>query len=172
MKICIVGNAESLLTGRLGPRIDAQDVVVRINGGAPRTGYESAMGTKTNIWSISCLLVPRYLAWRRAFAVPPALMLCLNRKIEYEYVTDPYISNPDLCYRHLIENYGYEHPSTGLITAHFLRYQWRAEVTLAGFDFFETGTHYRQLDKMGPHDGPRERDYLLSELGCTLLGYE
>ena len=61
MKVIIVGNATSLLKNKQGEFIDKHDIVIRL-GGYKIEGYESFVGSKTDIWSngVSTIKIWKY----------------------------------------------------------------------------------------------------------------
>ena len=163
MDVLLVGNSSALLESSSGDMIDSADKVVRFNGGNP-TKHQESIGSKTDYWSFSTLNAAEYRQWK----IPGAIVMCLNMRIDYPFVTEDVIYNNTGTYRQLVMAYGHPRPSTGLITAHYISKLWDCRLSCIGFDFFESGTWYRGSNENIPHDGGREREYMQS-LGVTIL---
>ena len=56
MRICIVGNARSILERELGAEIDNHDTVVRCNCFSTLSKWSRYVGTQTNVWAVSMQL--------------------------------------------------------------------------------------------------------------------
>lgn len=163
MDVLLVGNSSALLESAAGKMIDSMDTVVRFNGGNPIEHQES-IGSKTDYWSFSTLAAAQYMQWR----IPGAVPMCLNMRIVYPPGISGAIYNNDETYSRLIDEYGHPRPSTGLITAHFIKHNWHCRICCIGFDFFDSGTWYRGDNNNIPHDGGKEKEYMAS-LGVTIL---
>lgn len=164
MAVVLVGNSDSLLTGQpRGRLIDSFGTVIRFNGGRPDE-HKEALGQKTDYWSFSTRHEVDYLRWK----IPGAIPMLLNRRIEYPVKVPNAVYNDEVTYNALIRDYGHPRPSTGLITAHYITKRWDCDLHCIGFDFFKRGTWYRGSNANIPHDGEREREFMVS-LGVTIL---
>lgn len=163
MNVLLVGNSSDLLKQNNGKLIDSYDTVIRFNGGNPE-GYEKHLGEKTDYWSFSTLRLADYQNW----LIPDAVPMCLNMRIDYPVSPWGAIYNNAGTYRMLISSYGHPRPSTGLITAHYVKKLWKCDVSCIGFDFFQSGTWYRGSNVSIPHDGNKEQEFMKS-LGVTIL---
>lgn len=210
-RVALVGNASSLLSGNVGPEIDAHDVVIRMNLGYPlflarsmdeklvppelvyghftdakSSGNErltvlrpdiededarkytnfNAIGRKTDVWS--CSTSDKH---RQRFFAPLFDCVTVAAHPAYHHLSLRLLANkriralPTSIYREFIQHHGVE-PTTGLLWIEYLRRTNLAELTLYGFDFFESGHAARAtpnvLEVTGkwPHDPATERRYV------------
>ena len=177
--ILIIGNGESILNNKLQNKIDAFDVVLRINN-YRTTGYEKFLGTKTDIWfngANSKLTTPENIPGRVVVAIPSRVFL------KYEEDILPYVSKRInmknekflLIPRDDILNYestvGHARLTTGLYAIMWALKNYE-DIYIYGFDFFiNSKSHYYDsklmnfvneniLNKGHKHDNQKERDFV------------
>lgn len=163
MRVVLVGNSTEL-KGK-GRYIDSFDCVVRMNGGAPNRLNRHDIGTYTHVWSFSSMSEAIYQSWKALFP-PSSLEWRLNGRLDYDFCGG-FNGNLDQ-YRVLVDEIGGGRPSTGLITADYMRRALDIRPVLIGFDFFTHGTWYRSGTNHGPHDGDREREHI-RQLGLEVI---
>ena len=163
MRVILVGNSSTLLDQYNGKLIDSYDKVIRFNGGNPE-GHKESLGVRTDYWSVSTLKESEYVRWK----IPGAIPMCLNMRLDYDFVREDVIYNNAGTYRMLRMSYEHPRPSTGLITAHYVTTLWKCVTDCIGFDFFDSDTWYRGSNKNIPHDGKMEREYM-QYLGVRIL---
>lgn len=152
--VCIVGNASSLLAGKMGKHIDEYDVVIRHNLCVPSPCRSEAIGTKTTIISGSCV---DYGMWDEAGRPDVWLFFEFSWSKRSPYrVTRPSMWPddfkkglrifkvpgtkwvPDHTWMRTFEG---TETSSGLNTVHNVMKNCRpASVCLVGFDFFKSRT--------------------------------
>jgi hypothetical protein len=145
--ICLLGNARSILN--TPKNIDKYDIVIRMNRGLPRD-KERYIGKKTDVLCLSTNLSDsmvlqfhtRYILW-------------ITNKYK-EAVTgwqQGALQNPPEDWREIRDQYPKDKlPSTGCIVINFLlKHIEFKSLTIYGFDFFKTGTHYHNLKTQNWH---------------------
>jgi hypothetical protein len=155
--VAVVGNARSLAATRLGNRIDAADLVIRING-APLPSAESH-GQRTDWLAVSvppeagllAARAPRRLLWmtrkrkRLPFALAQRPGYYMHRRAEAQALADR-LGAP---------------PTTGLMLIDLLARSAAREVRLYGFDFFASlSLSGRRTAAQVPHDFAAERAFV------------
>lgn len=165
-KVVVVGNSDALLRQRLGARIDAFDVVVRMNLGRVRDPLHQGQRCtvlftstdKLDARQIETAFAPEWVVW----ATPKR-----EQMPDLTALGDRLLLHPVSIWDELSRACAPARPSTGLITLSFLYRHCRcADLAFAGFDFFASGTFYhrRLLGLLKPrrlsstaHDGAREQ---------------
>ena len=161
VKGILVGNSNCLMDGNFEEIIDGFDIVIRMNGGKPTEDNSHHIGERTTYWSVSAADESVYKSWK----IPKAVPWHLNRRVKYPCVG---VSNPVSNYRDLVTGYGFNRPSTGLITAHYAVNVEQIDLALIGFDFYRYGSWYCEKRSDTPHDWNREEMYMQS-LGVVIL---
>lgn len=130
--VALVGNARALSEQRLGARIDAADLVVRLNR-APMTSAESH-GTRTD-WLALAVRLPE--ADRQRLRPKRILWMSPKRKrLDWATASAPgFYLHPLADYHALARQLGAP-PSTGIMAMELLLRAPLASLTLHGFDFF------------------------------------
>ena len=179
--ILIIGNGESVLNNKLQDKINAFDIVLRINN-YQTTGYEEFLGTKTDIWfngANSKLTIPKDIPGRVVVAIPSRVFL------KYKENILPYVSkrlNMEnekflLIPKDDILNYegivGHTRLTTGLYAIMWTLKNYE-DIYIHGFDFFiNSKSHYYDskimnfvneniLNKGHKHDNRKEYDFVNS----------
>ncbi|TVT57724.1 MAG: hypothetical protein FHK80_08245 [Azoarcus sp. PHD] len=165
-RVVVIGNSESQFSQHLGARIDAHDVVVRMNLGsirAPehqgsRTDVVFTSSEKLSAAMIDDWFAPSWVVW----ATPKR-----DKMPDLSALGERLALHPVDIWEALHARIEPARPSTGLIALNFLFNHCRcAELAFAGFDFFASGTFYnrkffglikhpRKASK--PHDGSEEQ---------------
>lgn len=164
MDAIIVGNSAKLLKARQGDFIDSHETIIRLNGGIPSPTTYSSIGRKTHYWSMSAN-ERQYTLWEKEWSKLPKIMFLNGRS---RWTPEGAMVWDEDNYKAFIEDFGYERPSTGLITAQHIRKVLGWDLTAIGFDGFQSQTWYRKSDQHGPHNGKQELDYM-KKLGVKIL---
>ena len=152
-QICLLGNARSILNK---PKdIDKYEIVCRMNHGISK-GKEQYIGSKTDILFSSTRLSnseilrfhSRYLVW-----------MVEDLKRLPEHLRSCTIQNPPMDWRELKDKYPEKKlPSTGCLVINFLlKHIEFKSLTIFGFDFFKSGTHYHNLKNQMWHPAELEK---------------
>jgi len=156
-RVAIVGNARALGETRQGARIDAADLVIRLNG-APIPSPLSH-GTRTT-WLATSVPVPRRILAARA----PARILWMThvrKRLPLRLARDPrFYLNRRADWEALRTRLAAP-PTTGLMAIDFVARSAAAEIALYGFDFFASLslTGHRTAAQV-PHDFTSERAFV------------
>jgi len=157
-KIALVGNASSIFDFKNGSRIDACDVVIRMNAGFIKN--PDSQGKKTDILALSLALNvedivkefnPKLVIW----ATSKRNLMPQNYKNNFfNFCLHPLIIWFKLRIRLNAR------PSTGAIMVNYLtKYCDSDKIELFGFDFFKTKTFYNQIHHIGPHAPSKEEKF-------------
>ncbi|WP_204114832.1 glycosyltransferase family 29 protein [Shimia biformata] len=133
-RVALIGNARSLSQGGFGPRIDAHDLVIRINNAPiPDTATH---GARTD-WMAMSMPAPRDIIAARA----PSRLLWMTRKrkrLPWGLVSDQrFFLNPVENVTRLRSELGAP-PTTGAMLIDLLVRSDATEISLFGFDFFKS----------------------------------
>ena len=82
--IIIIGNGQSILNNEFQDKIDAFDIVVRINNYKIK-GYEHFLGAKTDVWfngANSKLILPESIPNKIIVAIPSKVFMRHEKNIE------------------------------------------------------------------------------------------
>lgn len=147
--VAIVGNARALEQAQFGARIDAADIIIRINR-APMPAPESH-GSRTD-W----LALATSLSREDALRIKPRRYLWMSHKRKR---LQPYVAQSDGFYLHPLDDWkklGAElgaPPSTGAMIIDLVACSRAKSVALYGFDFFASRSlsGRRRADQV-PHD--------------------
>lgn len=155
--VALVGNARALAEGTLGERIDAADVVIRINR-APMPAPE-IHGTRTD-WLGLATSLP---AADRARLSPGRIlwMSPKRKRLDWETAHSPgFYLHPLPDHQALKDALGAE-PSTGAMLIDLLLRSHLARLTLYGFDFFasQSLSGSRSAEQV-PHDFAAEAEWV------------
>ena len=161
----IVGNGTSLLNASNGSKIDAFKNVVRFNAFAIK-GYENFVGTKT-----THLYYVNHSYEKRAEEIKNVYVHSWDRESKCPvYKAHKHLDNvqkvPFDFVQGVIKKIKGVIPSTGLI-AIYHQLQWHDELTLTGFDWWDTEKHHY----FGPKDfrGPNHKPSVEKELITGLI---
>ena len=177
--ILIIGNGESILNNKLQDKINAFDVVLRINN-YQTTGYEEFLGTKTDIWfngANSKLTTPDRIPGRVVVAIPSGVFLkheedilsYVSKRINMKNKEFSLIPKDDILYYESIV--GHTRLTTGQYAIMWALKNYE-EVYIHGFDFFiNSKSHYYDsklknfineniLNKGHKHDNQKERNFI------------
>lgn len=167
--VAIVGNSARLLDQTHGPRIDASDVVVRMNHGYPRAHTRPATGSRTDIWA--CSFNNKPLQARELPLFDPVYVLSLpadKRHIHDALRPRLHLDAPEHV-RELRETLGGNWPSTGALAVHFFldTVNVCGSITLFGYDHFQTPNFF-QTRKRANHDrhSPQAERRYVEDLTC------
>ena len=157
--VSVVGNARSLGLTQSGPRIDANDIVVRFNL-APVISRASH-GYRTDWLATSVPLDPQFVenlgAQRRALDVTLSTKNDLSRCLGSERL---YI-HPKVDVARLVGRAQVERPSTGLMFIDLLAQSTCKLVELYGFDFYRSQSFSgHQTADTAPHAFDREEAFV------------
>ena len=166
-RLAIVGNSSLLLEREDGARIDACDLVVRMNHGYPRASTLRATGSRTDIWVCSFNDRARQISERDLFKARYILRLQPDRAhLDPRLEPDVYVQEP-IDYDELRRQLGGEFPSTGCMAIWFFleRVGALADVQLFGFDFFQR-PNFDRVGRAPFHDvhNPEVERRFLTEL--------
>lgn len=155
-RVALVGNARGLAAGRAGPRIDAADLVVRINR-APMPAAASH-GARTDV-----LALATGLAQARLDALAPGLIFWLSpkrKRLPYAVARHPGFVLPPRSDFARLQAALAAPPSTGLLMMDLLARSPATRIDLHGFDFFETlSLSGSRTAASVPHDFAAERGF-------------
>jgi hypothetical protein len=154
--IALVGNSQSLFSGKFGEDIDSHDIVCRINLGVVRN--RESQGTKTDVLFTSCPQTGRQV--REFFEPTPEYVIWATSKGHPRYMEkiNGFFRSPVPVWQTLFDNLG-SRPSTGIISLNLLAVHFGFEVDMYGFDFFRTKTFYNAQPVNDPHNGDVERRF-------------
>lgn len=157
--IALVGNARSLSEQQYAPLIDRAEVIIRLN--AAPIPSASSHGSRTD-WIAMSVPVADDVIVRRA----PSVLLWMTpkrKRLPWRLASDPrFFLNPRQRALDLRRALGAP-CSTGLMVIDLIVRSQAAEITLYGFDFFESQSlsGRRNIDQV-PHDFYSEREYVQS----------
>lgn len=159
-RVALVGNSEAILREANGSAIDGHELVIRINLGVPhRLRRPAAIGERTDIWATA-----RY--WERALPLDTRLAVWMKLTtlgaMELERFVNSNPHCPVILWPREFENQCREFvgadPSTGVRLLWWLRTQANpASVSLFGFDFWESKSHWSQRRNTPNHMPQLER---------------
>lgn len=156
-QVALVGNARALQEARLGPAIDAADLVVRINR-APMPATASH-GARTDVLALATGLQPA-----RLDLLAPGMVFWLSHKrkrLPYAVARHPGFALPPRADHARLQAVLGAPPSTGLMMIDLLARSPATRIGLYGFDFFASLslTGSRTAARV-PHDFAAERDFV------------
>ena len=152
--VAIVGNAASILQKNDGALIDAHDIVIRMNRGAPV--LESAQGKKFDVW---CYSTGRWVKSELPeYPRVPAIWMSPKLREEQD-PSFPCAFYPMELWQEIFDLLR-ARPSVGAMTCHMLAGLDLKMATCFGFDFKVSGTFYELIMHVGPHDFTAESDYI------------
>ena len=148
--ILLIGNGESILKNKLQDKIDAFDNVLRINNYQIK-GYESFLGTKTNIWfngANSKLTIPETIPEKIIVAIPSIIFLRHQNNIQTYISNRVKVDNKEIILipKNKIEVYegivNHNRLTTGLYSIMWALNNYD-NIYIHGFDFFiNSKAHY------------------------------
>ncbi len=149
--VAVVGNAQSLLATKCGAKIDASDIVIRLNMGFPK--HPEAQGRRTDMVGLTPVLSEDEML---AAFTPDTLLMLIPKMRHYNIwrresvkCTVFYPFRHWFADRHKIGR----RPSSGFMAISWLmRLDAAQSVTLYGFDFGATATYYNPTGYQTPHD--------------------
>jgi hypothetical protein len=154
-RIALVGNASSIFSLKNGYKIDACDIVIRINAGFVKDS--SAQGSRTDVW-VTSLYVPM-LEVKTKFDPKLVVWATSKRRLfPSEYLDEFKVEfHPLWEWVKLRFTLGYR-PTTGAIVANYIFSKCKPKVVhIFGFDNFASPTFYHNRANIGPHSGEAER---------------
>lgn len=156
-KICLLGNSDSIL---LSEKVYTNyDIICRINRGIPQ-GKEQYIGDRTDILFIATRLTPQLY---QAFNPKYVIWTTECQNLATDWIKENAYQNPVEDWRELKAEFPKDKlPSTGLVSINFLvkRIAFKS-LTIYGFDFFKTGTHYNHIKHQPWHLGDLEEKLIL-----------
>lgn len=155
-KIIIVGNAP--YTEKLGKFIDSFNTVVRFNNYSLEKKHQKFIGSKTDIWCMSCFVYHsnKKLYHNRKNKVKKILVLKPEIFLDKYHFdnnknTELLIQNQDIKIPNKY-NFGKNWPSTGLLSIFYFIKKYN-EVYVTGFNHFDTSKgsihYYENLKQLG-----------------------
>jgi hypothetical protein len=176
MKIIVVGNGSSNLTKRRGELVDDYDKVIRINDYVV-DGFESFVGTKTNIWAMDTKVFDCNIEYPKRFEaideiwILPSFAFSGSRAEIFNRLSkrtsNMYIS--DFTMVGQLQNDVEAFPSTGVQTLQtaISKFSDALPIDIMGFDHF-TGRVIDYWDKKWkqyvPHTGAKEKQYVENKI--------
>ncbi len=171
VKVIIVGNGPSILDNKNGHKIDAFDVVVRINN-FQTIGFEEYSGFRRDVL-FTCRL-NEFNSAAEISSFREVIISLLMNPLDGVTISEKILEHPNITTRidwpHVYElgmRAGIvrpQYPSTGLICIDYMIRRYGA-VTITGFDFFKRGNgHYfsKEERKSPPrHNGLKEKQFVL-----------
>jgi len=172
MKIVIIGNGPSCLDKRNGKDIDRYDTVIRINDYAI-DGFESFVGTKTDIWAMDTKVfswnqkyLDRFKTIKNIWVLPSLAFSSSRKEIRdrlCELSANLFVSELEDVKKINEEIQGF--PSTGLmaIQTAIRKFPGSIPIDIMGFDHFDNNrTEYwnNETKKKIPHLIGKERQYV------------
>jgi hypothetical protein len=155
--VAIVGNARSLAATGHGARIDAADLVIRINR-APMPAARSH-GTRTDWLALATRLSPAEEA-----RIDPARILWMSpkrKRLPWRIAARPDFFLYPLAEFEALRGRLQAPPTTGLMIIDFVARSQAAGVSLYGFDFFASlSLTGRRTAAQVPHDFAAERAFV------------
>lgn len=176
MKIIVVGNGSSNLTKVHGKVIDTYDKVIRINDYVLE-GFESFVGTKTDIWAMdtntfshNVEYYDRFETINESWVLPSFTFRASRAEISErlsKLVSNSYVSSFAMINEIREEINGF--PSTGLLTlmTAISKFSDAFPISITGFDHFsgEIIDYWDMEWKMEvPHSGKKERAYVENKI--------
>lgn len=163
----LVGNSAKLLETSLGAKIDAHDVVIRMNHGFPRAGLYDQVGTRTDVWI--CAFNNRakqeleYAKFQPQFTVRLNNDTHVHPTMKSRFISWDFEQNKNVKTEIGITD---ALPSTGVVSIYFfLQFLGLDSLSITGFDGFEKNNFYeggirpnRIAQKY--HSPSLERDYV------------
>lgn len=158
--VVIVGNAKSLLSTTYGDKIEAHDVIIRLNKGF--VTIPNAQGKRTDLVG----LTPELTEAETIASFEPSYFLMLIPKMRHYR-----LFGKDAVQKTLFYNFRYwladrnligRRPSSGFMAISWMvRLGQAKSITLYGFDFGATPTYYNPEGYKTPHNYDREREIVL-----------
>ena len=163
-KTIIIGNSPDVLEENLGRIIDSFDTIIRVNDFTLK-GYEKQLGTRTDIWFTGASKVARKRTDYDMTNTIPILGLSssrlhLNENDKTRHILIKDISStfevalskfriiPFDVTAQLKSKWGLNSPTTGFLALYyFIEVLKFSNVTIHGFDFFDSPFHYYDEDK-------------------------
>jgi len=173
--VALVGNAESLFSKGLGSYIDSYDLVVRLNLGIEiKDSFQQ--GSKTDLWAIYHSYIPMHLKIRNSnYIIDSKYILCMKYIHPKDIAAGINIKNnlplpthdyDELEHRLLIQKFGYDNISMGLLILDYVYNRHPKNIGIFGFDWKVTKTWYHDggeeaKDKESiTHDWEKEKKYI------------
>lgn len=161
-RVAIVGNSRALAKTSFGSKIDAADVVIRINR-APMPGAVSH-GTRTDWLGLATSVSKPDFA-----RIAPTRVLWMSHKrkrLAYRIARiDGFYLHPLTAWQDLATRLG-QPPSTGAMLVELVHRSQAREIDLYGFDFFQSKSLSGGRDAADvPHDYPAEKKFVLDLIG-------
>jgi hypothetical protein len=142
--VVLVGNSSNLLNSGLGKKIDAHDVVVRMNHGFPRAGLYDHVGTRTDVWICAFNSLPKQQVEYAKFL--PKYAVRLNNDTHVHPTMKAQFISWDFDLNNKVKiDAGITEalPSTGAVSIYFFsKYLGLDSLSIAGFDGFERNNFY------------------------------
>lgn len=157
-RVAVVGNAASILAREDGSKIDAHDVVIRMNMGLPRNGHSVvAIGRKTDVWATARYFGPPMpgvlTVWMK---ITPS---GLQERAHFQswHPEEPLdLWTPDL--EAACKAYVGADPGTGVRLVWWLKQHAKpADVAVYGMDCWQTVSHWNQRMNTPNHVPALER---------------
>jgi len=154
-RMCILGNADSMMNHMRGKEIDSFEIIGRMNRGKPQ-GIEKFIGKRTDILFLSTGLSRKSIevAYEKAKFV---VWMTEDHHLAHDWVLRNAIQNPIKDWRALHKRLG-KNPTTGMMTLKFvLKYLDFKSLTIYGYNFLRTKSWYNtKPDKGIKHSGKKE----------------
>lgn len=148
-RVVIVGNSSRILNAEYGKLIEDHDVVVRMNGACPvKSIFFKNIGRRTDIYVVSYKSAEK--SKRILDLVKPVYGLRLNTSDYFYHPICYFAKNTD--YSELNSKFKDCKPSTGSLTVNFFKkYIDYKELSLIGFDFFESINSLNRPNELGSY---------------------
>ena len=155
--VCLLGNSRSILKNK--KNIDRYDIICRMNRGCSQ-GKEEYIGKRTDILFISTKFRDNL---RSNFNAKYVIWMTKSQGLATKWIKEKAFQNPSEDWEELKTRFPDDKlPPTGILTIQFLlKYINFKSLTVYGFDFFETGTHYHNLKRFPWHEGDIEKKLIL-----------
>ena len=155
MSVALVGNATSIFESKQGSRIEACDVVIRMNAGVVKDAV--SQGSRTDVLVTSIPLPANQILENFS---PSVLVWATSKRgaipSNYCQQSFDFCLHPKWIWLGLRLQIG-SRPSTGAIIANYLsRWCLPSRVFTFGFDHFKTKTFYESREDIGPHSAHGE----------------
>lgn len=157
-KIILVGNSDNIVKKNYGYLIDSFDLICRFN----HSTNHPNLGNRTDIWVCAFNNIPMQEKRYNEFVQKPKYVLRLND----DGNINPFLHDKGLYVWHKSEKIKFDErlgclPSSGLNCIEFLITKTNANVTLIGFDGFQTKTYYNsQKIAHKYHNVEKEKNYI------------
>ena len=169
--IALVGSAQSLLSTSYGSEIDSHDLVVRINQGAFAALDSASTGLRTDYVFLTLTGGTPWAKWlfirraRRAARRGIVLMSAKGRVVAGIDLATFFLHYPAPWQDELIKTLGHR-PSTGAMAVDLLlrTVARKEQVSLYGFDFFQTPDIAHGRNNVVQHDADAERAFILGSI--------